>query len=104
MGPELVGQLAQRIQHIFFFRRLTLLIVDDIARLAVARLQAQHVPAAKICNGTFEDGGAGGSFADFAGDLRGEVCIPRLPHEQQSPPDARVGDDAEERRLLELSG
>ena len=94
--------LAECAQDLFFPCRLGLLVGEDVARRAVLRAQAEDVLTAERRDRSFQDGGAGGPDAHAPRNVGSQSRIRRLVHQRQRSPDAFVGDEAEERRLLEL--
>ena len=94
--------LAECAQDLFFPRRLRLLVGEDVAGRAVLRAQAEDVLTAERRDRSFQDGGAAGPDAHALRDVGGQSCIRRLVHQRQRSADAFVGDEAEERRLLQL--
>ena len=66
------------------------------------RAQAEDVLTAERRDRSFQDGGAGGPDAHALRNVGSQPRIRRLVHQQQRSSDAVVGDEAEERRLLEL--
>ena len=73
---NLPGNLTQGIQDVFLSRRLHLLLIEDVAGAAVLCAQPQHVLASEAGNRAFQDGSAGGSLADFPGELRTSAAHP----------------------------
>src|SRR5580704_18072834 len=89
-GSKSTCDLTQCVQNVFFSCGLHLLLVQNISAAAVLCAERQHVLASKACNRAVENGGAGSSFADFPGDLRGKSCVGWLGHQLQHLLDALV--------------
>ena len=94
--------LAECAQHIFFPRRLCLLVGEDVPGRAVGCAQPEDVLAAKRRNRSLQDRRTARPNAHDPRNVGGQSCIRRLVHQWQRSSDALVGDQAEERRLLEL--
>ena len=94
--------LTECAQHIFFPRRLRLLVGEDVAGRAVCRAQAEDVLTAKRRDRSFQDGRAAGPDAHALRNVGSQSRIRRLVHQWQRSSDALLGDEAEERRLLKL--
>ena len=94
--------LAERAQHIFFPRRLCLLVGEDVPGRAVGGVQPEDVLTAKRRNRSLQDRRAARPNAHDPRNVGGQSCIRRLVHQWQRSSDAFVGDEAQERRLLKL--
>ena len=103
-GSEFASDLAERIEHVLLLCRLCLLLIQNIFRIAVFCTQAQYILASELCNGAFENRGAGCSLADLLGDFRSQPCIFRLSHQSQGPLHLLVRNQVEEGRLLKFYG
>src|SRR5882724_1604518 len=95
--PEFTGDLTEGIQDVFLSCRLRLLLGEDIPGAATLCAQAQNVLASEAGNRAFEDGGAGGSRADFLSELRRQARIRRLAHQSQRLLDTGLRDQAKKR-------
>jgi hypothetical protein len=60
--------------------------------------------AANLRNRAVKDGGTGGTHPDLPRYLRRKPCIAGLPHHFECLLDAILGNQAQERRLIELHG
>src|SRR5688500_1466226 len=94
--------LTERAQDIFLTPCLRLLVGEDVAGRATRRAQAKDVLPAERCDRSFEDGGAGGPDAYLLRYLASQWRIHPLVHQGQGSANAVVGNEAEERRLLQL--
>ena len=94
--------LAERAQNIFFPRRLCLLVGEDVPGRAVGGAQPEDVLTAKRRNRSLQDRRTARPNAHDPRNVGGQSCIRRLVHQWQRSPDAFVGDEAQERRLLKL--
>src|SRR6266851_714121 len=103
-SSELTGNLAQRIQHVFFLRCLYLLRVDRVSAAATLRQETDNVPDSDFLERAFQHRGTGGPLADLPGEFRSETRILWPAHQLQRPANPRVGDEAEKGRLLQLRG
>ena len=65
-------------------------------------MQPEDVLTAKCRNRSLQDRRAARPNAHHPRNVGGQSCIRRLVHQWQRPPDAFVGDEAQERRLLKL--
>ena len=99
---EAARNLTECAQDLFLPRRLRLLVGEDVAGRAVLRAQSEDVLTAEARDRAFQDGGARGPHADVLRDLGSQPRIRRLVHQTQRSSDPFVGDEAEERRLLQL--
>ena len=95
--------LTERAQDIFFPCRLRLLVGEDVAGRAVLRAQAKDVLTSEHRDRSFQNGGAAGPDAYVLRKVGSQSRIRRLVHQRQRSSDAFLGDEAEERRLLELN-
>ena len=65
-GSEFARDLTESVQDVFSPRRLRLLLIQNVSRVAVPRAQAQYVLASQACDRAFQNRGARGSLADLA--------------------------------------
>ena len=93
---------GESVEHIFLSGRLHLLLIQGLAVAAIDGFQAQNVLGSEARDGAFEGGGASGAHADLVGYLRRQARVGGLVHESQGLLNALVGDQAQERRLLQL--
>ena len=94
--------LTECAQDLLFACRLRLLVGEDVASGAVLRAQAEDVLTAERRDRSFQDGGAARSRADALRQVGSQSRVRRLIHQRQRSSDALLGDEAEERRLLQL--
>ncbi len=98
------SRTIERLQDFCLSFRAYLLLRNDISVRAIHGFDADNVFVVEAGDRAFEDGGALGALADFAGDFGSEVGVDRLTHQAECLLDALFGDDAEEGRLFELDG
>jgi hypothetical protein len=101
-GSEIAGHLAQGVQDQFFLPGLCLRFEQHISPTAARRAQPQHVLVSERRDRAFQDRGASGSLTDLPGDFWSESRICGPAHQKQRPLDPLLGNQAQERRLLQL--
>src|SRR3984885_1144390 len=98
------GGAVERFEDLGFSFGADLLLRDDVAGGAIHGFDADDVFVVEAGDGAFDNGGALGALADFAGDFGSEMSVSRLAHQAERLLDALFGDDAQEGRLFELDG
>ena len=96
------GHAAERIQYFFTTGGLRLLFIQNLAIAAVLGPQPQHILAAQRVDAPFQHGGAGRAHANLLRQGGSQPSILRLRHQRQSPLNSLIGQQAENRRLLQL--
>ena len=91
------GDRAELAQHAFAARRLSLLARQALARLAVGRVQRDHVIRAERRDRPLEHGLRADPLARLAAGLVREPLVRGTAHEPQRFPDARIRYEFEER-------
>ncbi len=99
-----MAAVLERLEHAFFAGGFRLLFGQIVARIASDRIQADDVLAAKVGDGSSENGFAAGAEAEFPGNVRGDVLGGRAAHQLQRLADFAVGKNVEEGGLFEIDG
>ena len=97
-----LGDAVERIQHIFFSIRLSLLACERIAGSDVRRFQSDHILASNAVDAAVQHGLDAIALTDFAADVAGDAVVWAAAHKLQRLSDLLIREDIQIRRLPEI--